>query len=188
MTQNLVQDNDFFNMAHQIDLERIIVEPLATDSYQNILFSLLEFRLCTGYYPEFVEVFTHQFKSTRFLEYHFPAIGLLPNLPAAVTAGSRDANVWGIDPPEHVTPQESLITGEALRGIGLWKKDLYGVGEELASKRKDRGWEPGTERVFLNRGLEAVVEQLVCWNGGTGNEWFPRIKELPWFYEKQEQS
>ncbi|KAJ6112179.1 hypothetical protein N7523_008240 [Penicillium sp. IBT 18751x] len=183
---NLVRDNDFFNMAHQIDTERIIIEPRATDSYQNVLFSLLEFRLCTGHYPDSVAVFTHKFKSTRFLEYHFPAIGLLPNLPAAVTEGSRDAEVWGFDPPEHVTSQESLIKGEALRGIGLWKKDLYGAGDELARKRKDRGWEPGMERVFLNRGLEKVVEQLICWNGGAGNEWFPRITELPWYYGNKE--
>ncbi|KAJ5297173.1 F-box domain cyclin-like protein [Penicillium atrosanguineum] len=185
---NLVKDNKYFNMAHQIDIERIIVEPHATDSYQNVLFSLLEFRLCTGYYPDSVTVFTHKFKSMRFLEYHFPAIGLLPNLPAAVTEGSRDADVRGVDPPEHVTSQESLIKGEAVRGIGLWAKDLYGVGDELARKRKDRGWEPGIEGVFLNRGLGEVVEHLVCWNGGAGSEWFPRMQELPWFYGNKEHS
>jgi hypothetical protein len=185
--QNLVKDNNYFNMAHLIDTERILVEPHATDSYQNVLFSLLEFRLCTGNYPETVAVFTHQFKSTRFLEYHFPALGLLPDATAEETLADRTADVHGIDPPEHVTSQESLKRGEASKGIGLWKKDLYGVGDELAGKRRDRGWEPGMESIFLNRGLEEVVEQLLCWNGGTGNDWFPRMKELPWFYGNREQ-
>lgn len=35
----------------------------------------------------------------------------------------------GIDPPAEVTPKEQLEEGEKVKGWGVWKGDLYGVGE-----------------------------------------------------------
>lgn len=91
-------------------------------------------------------------------------------------------NVIGINPPEQVTPLASLISGEESSGIGLWKKDLYGVGKDLAAKRVKRGWIPDLEkRLFVGVGLEDVVERLVTWNGGRGgNQWFEEMDDLPW--------
>lgn len=116
------------------------------------------------------------------MECHFPAVGLLPLPGSAQQAHEGKVSVIGINPPEEITPLESLVRGEASKGIGLWKKDLYGVGDDLASKREKRGWYSGMEdSVFPNTALEQVVGELARWNGGTGNEWFPRLKELPWY-------
>ncbi|KAL4900803.1 hypothetical protein BDW74DRAFT_188044 [Aspergillus multicolor] len=170
---NLARDNAFFGYAPRIDVSRVIAETHATDSYQNVLFSMLHFRLHTGKYPERVTVVTHEFKRQRFMKFHFPAVGL---------DGPDKADVVGINPPEEVTPLKELVGGEALKGLGLWKNDAYGVGADLRVKRVKRGWVDGSERgLWVGVGLEPVVEDLVCWDGGNGeNEWFPRIMELPW--------
>ncbi|KAI9371304.1 DUF218 domain protein [Aspergillus egyptiacus] len=177
---NLAKDNNYFfartspSSTCRVDSLRVTAETHATDSYQNVLFSILHFRLVTGVYPERVTVITHEFKRKRFVECHFPAVGL--NDPEKV-------RVVGINPPEEVTPLNDLVAGEEKRGIGLWKGDRYGVWEDLAGKRVKRGWISGMERgVFLGVGLEGVVEELVCWDGGTdGNELFPKMRELPWY-------
>lgn len=118
------------------------------------------------------------------MECHFPAVGLLPCTGGELTTHAHHVAVIGINPPEEVTSLDSLIRGEELRGIGLWRKDLYGVSEDLARKRRKRGWECGMEKaVFSNQGLEDAVEHLICWGGGAGNEWFPGISELPWCYK-----
>lgn len=118
------------------------------------------------------------------MDCHFPAVGLVPIASDGQQQDySAGVNLIGINPPEEVTPAQSLITGEEQRGIGLWKKDLYGVQPDLAGKRAKRGWTPGMEEgVFVNVGLEDVVEELVRWNGGKdGNEWFPKLDQLPWY-------
>ncbi|KAJ5818089.1 hypothetical protein N7474_003680 [Penicillium riverlandense] len=183
ISQNLARDNHFFQDQYEIPASRIIVEPHATDSYQNVLFSLLQFRLYTGVYPRRVTVVTHDFKRARFMECHFPALGLLPitsTSTAEIFTTERDnarVTVIGINPPEEVTPVESLVRGELKRGIGLWRSDPYGVGPELSVKRRKRGWCPGMEQVSFD-GLEDVVQELICWDK---QEWFPKMEELPWF-------
>ncbi|KAL4809914.1 hypothetical protein BDV18DRAFT_156288 [Aspergillus unguis] len=169
---NLARDNSYFGYTSHIERSRVTAETHATDSYQNVLFSILHFRLKTGVYPERVTVVTHEFKRARFMEYHFPAVGLDPSQTAVV----------GINPPEVVTPLRELVEGEEKRGIGLWKMDKYGVGQELKGKRVKRGWVDGMEKgIWVGVGLENVVEELVCWKGGgDGNEWFQRMLELPW--------
>lgn len=110
-------------------------------------------------------------------------MGLSPHLGSEEIQGSPRVFVIGIDPPEEVTSMESLIQGECLRGIGLWRRDLYGVGPDLASKRIVRGWAPGmVQELCLDGAFEPVIEQLVSWDGGAGNEWFPHIEKLPWYY------
>ncbi|KAI9040732.1 DUF218 domain protein [Aspergillus affinis] len=192
--RNLAKDNAYFTYSDRINALQITTETHATDSYQNVLFSLLKFRVHTGNYPTRVTVVTHEFKRKRFIEYHFPAIGLAPVASASSTSTSTGAdgresrcqckgNVVGINPPEEVTSEASLIAGEEKRGIGLWKEDRYGVQVELAGKRAKRGWNPGMEMgVFGDLGLEPVVEELVCWDGGEGgNEWFSKMDHLPWY-------
>ncbi|KAL1985346.1 hypothetical protein VTN96DRAFT_8024 [Rasamsonia emersonii] len=186
---NLARENGFFlsSLSPSADDEKkkkkkemidklndlTLAETHATDSYQNVIFSLLRFRLVTGVYPRRITVVTHEFKRRRFLECHFPAIGF--------TNHDRVALI-GINPPEEVTPSASLFAGEEKSGIGLWRKDLYGVGPELMSKRRRRGWTEGLEKsVFVNVGLEPVVERLVCWDGWScDDQWFPERDVLPW--------
>ncbi|OJI99786.1 hypothetical protein ASPVEDRAFT_81377 [Aspergillus versicolor CBS 583.65] len=166
---NLAKDNQFFGYASRIDPSRVTAETHAADSYQNVLFSIIHFRLYTGVYPQRVTVVTHEFKRERFMECHFPAVGM---------GEQGRGSVVGINPPEEVTPLEELVEGEEKRGIGLWREDKYGVGGELKDKRVKRGWVDGMERgLWVGVGLETVVEDLVCWDSG---EWFPWIIELPW--------
>ncbi|PTU21545.1 hypothetical protein P175DRAFT_0476806 [Aspergillus ochraceoroseus IBT 24754] len=170
---NLVESNAYYSYSARINPSQITVDPYATDSYQNVLFSVLRFRLYTGMYPESITVVTHEFKRRRFLECHFPALGIKEGV---------SVHVIGINPPEEVTSLESLVEGEEKKGIGLWKGDRYGIGRELGRKRAQRGWREGMEEgVFLGVGLEPVVEELVCWDGGLGgNEWFVKMDQLPW--------
>ncbi|PYH95919.1 hypothetical protein BO71DRAFT_194458 [Aspergillus ellipticus CBS 707.79] len=180
---NLAKENDYFSFSSRIDPARVIAETHATDSYQNVLFSMLRFRLYTGSYPKRVTVVTHEFKRRRFMECHFPALGLGgPSSSSALGALGVEVGVIGINPPEEVTPLASLVAGEEKSGIGLWRGDRYGVQRELAGKRVKRGWRAGMEEgVFVGVGLEPVVEELVRWDGGEmGNQRFPKIDRLPW--------
>ena len=125
------------------------------------------------------------------MDCHFPAVGLVPVPVQGENGGSYETldsgyqrvSVVGINPPEEVTPVASLIAGEEKSGIGLWSRDRYGVQPELAGKRVKRGWQSGMEDgLFVKVGLEPVVEELVCWNGGhDGNEWFGKMDQLPWY-------
>ena len=130
---------------------------------------------------------THEFKRGRFGECHFPALGLGleergAKGPEGRGRGGVEVQVVGINPPEEVTSLASLVAGEEKSGIGLWRGDRYGVQRELMGKRIKRGWRTGMEEgVFVNVGLEKVVEELVQWDGGEcGNEWFPKMDQLPW--------
>ena len=45
----------------------VILEEMATDSYQNLLFSIIAFRKVRGVYPKHITIITHDFKRKRFL-------------------------------------------------------------------------------------------------------------------------
>lgn len=99
------------------------------------------------------------------------------HLPALKFPSSRVRYV-GIDPPETVTSQESLIKGEEERGYGVWKGDLYGVGDVLGKKRVERGWEEEMWGV-VGEGLEDGVRGVLRWKGGgSGVEVYGG--RLPW--------
>jgi hypothetical protein len=70
-------------------IENILLEEAATDSYQNVLFSVLAFRRQTGYYPRYLTIVTHAFKNERFLHLHAKAL----RWPA------DRVKVLGINPP-----------------------------------------------------------------------------------------
>ncbi|KAJ6058145.1 uncharacterized protein N7446_007728 [Penicillium canescens] len=181
---SLAKDNNYFQDSSEIptiDPLRVIAETHATDSYQNVLFSIIRFREYTGVYPRRVTVF----KRARFMQCHFPALGLVPDsYESGQGPDTQKVAVIGINPPEEVTPSETLIRGEAMNGIGLWRQDLYGVNTGLVDKRIKRGWSPGMENVlFSNLGLEDVVLDLIRYDGGNHcNEWFSGRESLPWSY------
>lgn len=188
--QNLARDNHYFqgmSTISTIDPSRIIAEHNATDSYQNLLFSLIQFRVYTGVYPRRVTVVTHEFKRARFMQCHFPAVGLVPVGPEQEDYAHKVA-VIGINPPVEITPLETLTRGEAMNGIGLWREDLYGVNPDLVGKRVRRGWSCGMENgIFSHLGLENVVFDLIRYNGGDNcNKWFPKRESLPWSYTRHD--
>lgn len=139
------------HVFHQ-NLDRLFAETSATDSFQNVLFSLLQ-------YPWFVEqcyshraaltdsapakleisasprqliVIGHEFKRARFEELHLPVLRY-PTDP------SRFKYI-GIDPPFDQQKMRDIKEGDAKSGHGAWKDDLYGTGTLLAEKRLARGW------------------------------------------------
>jgi uncharacterized SAM-binding protein YcdF (DUF218 family) len=57
-----------------VEKNQVILEEHATDSYQNVLFSILEFRRRIGYYPTDLTIVTHAFKNERFLQLHAKAL------------------------------------------------------------------------------------------------------------------
>jgi hypothetical protein len=144
------------------------VETHATDSMQNLLFSILRFRKLTGIYPMHVTIVTHAFKERRFLELHGPAI----RYPA------ERLRVCGINPPMTLTELQDVQEGELKRGYGPFLDDPYGAGEVLSGKRAARGWKPATIEKLAD-GLEDEVKRLLEWTGGAnGKETFN--ERLPW--------
>ncbi|GAB7326855.1 hypothetical protein MBLNU13_g10785t1 [Cladosporium sp. NU13] len=147
---------------------RCDVETHATDSFQNLLFSILRFKHLIGTYPTQVTVVTHAFKELRFLELHAPAI----KFPAS---GLR---VFGINPPMTLEELQDVQDGERKRGYDPFVKDPYGAGELLAKKRIARGWDTGAIEKPTS-GLEHEVKRLLEWKGGaSGKETFNQ--RLPW--------
>lgn len=155
-------------MNPERSLDRTDVETNATDSYQNLLFSILAFRRRIGAYPERISVVTHAFKDRRFYELHVRAL----KWPV------DKINVLGIDPPFTPADHDQTISGEIRQGYGLFSWDLYGVRDPLASKRRDRGWNDAVGAT-LGDGLETEVQDLLAWQGGRdGRQVFPG--RLPW--------
>jgi len=147
---------------------RCAIETEATDSYQNLLFSIIQFWRLTDSYPKRITVITHAFKERRFLELHAPAI----KYPA------RGFRVLGINPPMNLAELQDVQHGEMLRGYAVFSKDLYGVKDLLHSKRIARGWCPGKNKA-MGDDLEIGVKRLLDWSGGaSGSEVLP--DHLPW--------
>jgi hypothetical protein len=129
---------------------RILLEEDATDSLQNLLFSILLFRRTTGSYPKHIRVVTHAFKTKRFLELHAPAI-----------RWPQDRiQVQGIDPVMSSTGLDSTLDGEEEFGYAPWDVDPLGTGERLRSKRKQRGWDEA-RLAEIEEGLEDSVKELL---------------------------
>ncbi|KAF1832073.1 hypothetical protein BDW02DRAFT_503857 [Decorospora gaudefroyi] len=138
----------------------ILLEEQATDSFQNLLFSILYFRKATGKYPKQVRVITHAFKAKRFLELHAPAI----RWP------KERVQVQGIDPVMSSVHLESTVRGEEENGYAAWKDDPMGTGDLLGGKRNLRGWDASNAAEHF-KDLEDSVQQLFQ---GTVSE------QLPW--------
>lgn len=138
----------------------LLLEEHATDSFQNLFFSILLFRQTTGCYPSDIRIITHAFKARRFLDLHAPAIKWPPDR----------VRVQGLDPVMSRDEYEDTVSGEERFGYGPWKDDALGTGELLSKKRKQRGWDD-TAQQDLGKGLEESVRQLL--NGKVADR-------LPW--------
>ncbi|KAK0884936.1 hypothetical protein LTR87_001334 [Friedmanniomyces endolithicus] len=159
---------------HALSMNKLVPSPAvpsigeehATDSYQNLLFSILRFRDLVGRYPEDVIVVTHAFKERRFLELHTLAIKWPPGW----------IRVQGVNPPYTLEELRQTQRMEHERAYEPFVRDPYGVRSPLANKRKARNWDPA---IAGSLAVDASVKQLLEWNGGeTGRETFPG--SLPW--------
>ena len=148
--------------------KRCAREDYATDSYQNLLFSIMRFRVLTGRYPRYITVMTHAFKARRFLELHTSAIKWPPDR----------IRVQGINPPFTLAELQQTERGELERAHSLFVKDMYGVRSPLAEKRKARNWNAEVA-ASAYEDVEQEVKDLFRWDGGeSGGQIFPG--RLPW--------
>ncbi|KAK5719610.1 hypothetical protein LTR17_015324 [Elasticomyces elasticus] len=159
--QSLVQSGQLREVAHPCSLD-----DYATDSYQNLLFSILRYRQHIGRYPEYVTVVTHAFKERRFLELHAKAI----KWP------SSRIRVQGLNPPFTLQELEQTQQLEHKRAHELFVNDPYSSRPPLAEKRRARKW---NSAVIDKLTADASVKRLLAWEGGkSGHEVFPGT--LPW--------
>lgn len=110
---------------------RTLTEEFATDSYQNLLFSICRFREVTGNYPEKITVVSFTFKKYRFEELH---------ATKALRWPSSKFIYVGIDPDETTgfNLKESK-EGELQNAALPFETDPYGCHSQvLIQKRKDR--------------------------------------------------
>ncbi|KAF2861373.1 hypothetical protein K470DRAFT_200306, partial [Piedraia hortae CBS 480.64] len=143
-------------------------ETFSTDSYQNLLFSIIRFRQVTKRFPRHVTVVSHAFKKDRFMRCHAPAI----RWPM------RKFSFHGVDPPFAPGEQEKVFAGEkATRDE--FERDPYGIGAFLGKKRAERGWNAAEAIPELESECEKKVVRLLSWKGGDdGKTIFPDT--LPW--------
>jgi hypothetical protein len=159
---------------HEIS-DRIFAEDFATDSFQNVLFSLLGYpRFVHEWYnhrpglssgtatvqfdiplsPRQLIVIGHEFKKARFEELHLPALRY-PTIP------SRFMYI-GIDPPFEEQKMQEIKEGDAKRGYGVWENDLYGTRPVLAQKRVARGWTQERMESLTRLWKEGLIELGTC--------------------------
>ncbi|QIW95775.1 hypothetical protein AMS68_001293 [Peltaster fructicola] len=135
--------------------ERTSCENLATDSYQNLLFSVLQFRKVTGQYPQLITVITHAFKERRFLESHGPAIRWPP----------RTIRTIGINPALTLAELKQVQHGEHENAFKHFVTDPYGVKPHLGDKRRKRGFQEEDVLEYA-RHFNDDVKSLLLWKGG----------------------
>jgi len=180
---------------------RLFLERFATDSYQNILFSLLQFPAFvqtllqtngdgdsgagatanafstpnsgarSNAFPSKLVIISHEFKRARFENLHLPAM-----------KWHGQTRYIGINPPFDQQRMVEIEQGDRKRGYGAWEKDLYGNGSLLCQKRLSRGYD--LKKVhdqvlqYYDEETKRTLVELLSWNGSSIKEVFP--KPLPW--------
>lgn len=138
VTGPLTEASSYFRVADAMDLwpessnvrARTVTEEFATDSFENLLFSICRFREVTGRYPEKISVVSFSFKQRRFETLHAPAL----QFPK-----SRFEYI-GVDPPaETGFDLASAKQGELQNAALPFEEDPYGCHSPvLQEKRKAR--------------------------------------------------
>ena len=187
--KNVALENNLFGLETSPPTlrDRLFLDQYATDSYQNILLSFIQFPIFAAElahllsdeassvgtsnsrdmlstdpaFPIRLTIISHAFKRARFLNLHLPALQFLPDRTTYI----------GIDPPFDPIRMAEIEEGDRLRGFGAWEKDLYGAGEVLRSKREKRGWDEDVFRKlvlarFDDGEVRKGIEELMEWNGG----------------------
>jgi hypothetical protein len=131
---------------------RILLEEYATDSLQNLLYSMHLFRQYTTRHPQHVRVITHAFKMHRFLNLHAPAVGY----------AKEQIQVEGINPPFSGQELASVMESEAAT-CAEFEKDPLGDGDRLRAKRRARGWVERSEDAeifsWIRKGMKDKKEE-----------------------------
>jgi hypothetical protein len=128
-----IESND--DVEKQSTRERTYTEEYATDSYENVLYSVCRFYEIAGVYPKDITVISFTFKEHRFTNIHAPAM----NFPIS------NFHYIGIDPPASTSAKPNNFdlaastVGERDNALSLFEEDPYGCyKEKLIQKRKER--------------------------------------------------
>ncbi|TKA67304.1 hypothetical protein B0A49_08524 [Cryomyces minteri] len=169
---------------------QVLLEEYATDSLQNLLFSIVRFRRAVGTWPRMITVVTHAFKAERFLDLHAPAIhwppdrirashflrSTLQTLPSKHLPSSSSSIVILVSYPAHPalinnspsnpgTSLASTLLAESTNAILPFAANPYASGPILAGKRVARGWRLVHLGGIVFAGLGDAVWRLLRWQG-----------------------
>lgn len=108
---------------------RTLTEEFATDSFQNLLFSICRFREVVGAYPKRITVVGFSFKADRFVSYHRSAI----RFPL------ENFSYIGMNPDRMLFDLEQAEIGEKKNSLAFFQVDPYGCNSsQLLAKRSAR--------------------------------------------------
>jgi hypothetical protein len=173
MTGPETEGSSYYRVADAMNLwplhsnvrARTITEEFATDSFENLLFSICRFHEITGAYPSKITVVSFSFKRRRFETIHAPAL----HWPA------HRFSYVGVDPPATTGFNLAEATqGELENAAKPFESDPYGCNSAvLQAKRKSRN--PFSRIPPYELSCPDMKELLhYC-----GTELFPK-DQLPW--------
>ena len=159
-----------FQSSHSLSVQstvraRTVTEEYATDSFENLMFSICRFREVTGSYPTHISLVSFSFKRQRFETLH----------AGALQWPTTRFEYVGIDPPASTgfNLQESS-EGEKRNSMLPFQSDPYGCHSEvLQQKRKERN--PFSRKAPYELTCPDMKE-LLNW---CGPELIPKTK-VPW--------
>jgi len=169
----LTEGSSYFRVADAMELwpegstvrARTITEEFATDSFENLLFSLCRFKEVTGSYPTKITIVSFTFKQHRFENLHTPAL----QFPSA------NVRYIGVDPsPSTGFDLQASTKGEDENAARPFESDPYGCHTPvLQEKRRSRNPFSRTPPYELScPDMRALLNHC-------GPELFPRDK-VPW--------
>eukprot|EP00554_Chaetoceros_debilis_P013717 CAMPEP_0194121832 /NCGR_PEP_ID=MMETSP0150-20130528/48632_1 /TAXON_ID=122233 /ORGANISM="Chaetoceros debilis, Strain MM31A-1" /LENGTH=342 /DNA_ID=CAMNT_0038814457 /DNA_START=82 /DNA_END=1110 /DNA_ORIENTATION=+ len=127
---SLKNSNDSSNTVRA----RTTTEEFATDSFQNLLFSMCRFHEVTGHYPTKITVVSFSFKQHRFEQMH----------AAALRYPSSNFHYIGIDFPNDVDTRmtgfnlEEATRGEFNNAAKPFENDPYGCFTDVLKEKRKR--------------------------------------------------
>ena len=134
----LTEGSSYFHLADAMNLwppgstvrARTVTEEFATDSFENLMFSICRFKEVTGNYPSKITTVSFSFKQRRFETLHAPALGWPKDRFSYI----------GVDPPASTGFNlERATEGELKNAAAPFESDPYGCHSPvLKQKRKDR--------------------------------------------------
>mmetsp|Transcript_16226 Transcript_16226/g.23867 ORF Transcript_16226/g.23867 Transcript_16226/m.23867 type:complete len:330 (+) Transcript_16226:94-1083(+) len=134
-TGPLSEGSSYFEVSDAMELwpkgstvrARTVAEEYATDSFENLLFSICRFREITGRYPENITVVSFSFKQRRFETLHIPAIRWPED----------NFRFVGYNPPSSTgfDVQRSSL-GEQENAAKPFESDPYGCHSEILQKKR----------------------------------------------------
>jgi hypothetical protein len=129
-TNNHSENQDMMDDPTRTVRARTITEEYATDSFQNLLFSICRFYEITGKYPTEITMISYTFKQHRFESLHVPAL----RWPL------EKFHYIGVDPPRKSGFDLTESTkGEIENAAKLFVTDPYGCySDTLQEKRQQR--------------------------------------------------